>query len=287
MLNQLKISWKTFACLPLWGCLFTFYLFLNHANVKKTPLVNNANLILCFETTHLFLMTLFRLISSVIIAMIACHAAIGQSEHFYLRKGDKEFENRNYATAEDNYRKAIEKGNSQKGIYNLGNSIYKQQRYEEAVKHYERIIGDANKSALKAKAFHNLGNAHYLNQAYDKSVEAYKNALRLNPHDADTKSNLALAMEMLKQQQQQQNQQQQQQKNQKDKKDQDQKNQQQNQQQQQNSSNQQQKENPEKSQGLSKEEAEQLLEIMNQEEQKVQKKLKRSQAKPTKSGKDW
>jgi len=38
---------------------------------------------------------------------------------------------------------------------------------------------------------------------------------------------------------------------------------------------------------LSKEEAQQLLEIMDEEERKVQEKVKKKQSKPSKSSKDW
>ena len=226
--------------------------------------------------------------------------AQAQDAHKWLLKGDKAYEDKNFSEAEVNYRRALEKDNSAQGAYNLGNSTYRQERYDEAVRHYESVTESARDNVTRARAFHNLGNAHFQNQKYKESIDAYKNALRLNPDDMDTRRNLVNALRRLppppppqsqqgdsqqqKDQNQQQNQQQQQQQNQSPQQDpQDNENQDENDQQQQQPSSGQQ----EQPQDLSKEEARQLLEIMDQEEQKVQQKLRKAQAKNKKSSKDW
>jgi tetratricopeptide (TPR) repeat protein len=56
-----------------------------------------------------------------------------------------------------------------------------------------------------AKTYHNLGNFTLNQKKYSEAVEAYKNSLRLNPKDMETKSNLAYAQKMLKDQQDKQN----------------------------------------------------------------------------------
>ncbi len=210
-------------------------------------------------------------------------AASAQSAHQFLRQGDKSYDTEAYTQAEENYRKSLEKKNSVQGNYNLGNAIYKQERYEEAVSRYEAAARVADDDLAKALAYHNLGNAYFKQQNYEKSIDAYKSSLRLNPKDIETKKNLALAQRQLQiqQQQQKQNQQdkQQQQEQQQDQQQQPEQQQQQNQQDQ--SSGQ------EQPQDLSKEEARKLLEIMEQEEQKVQQKLRKAQTKPNRSTKDW
>jgi len=203
-----------------------------------------------------------------------------QSAHSWLRQADKSYEIEDYPAAEDNYRRALEKDKSAKGTYNLGNSTYRQERFDEAAKHYEATAESAKDRPTKSKAYHNLGNAYFQKKEFDKSVEAYKNALRQIPSDLDTKRNLALALQQLKQQRQQQQKDQQQQSKNEDQKQDDQKDQQQQQQQKSSDS----KEQP---QDLSKEEASKLLEIMDREEQKVQEKLRKAQSKPTKPKKDW
>ena len=68
----------------------------------------------------------------------------------------------------------------------------------------------ASDSTLAEKAFYNLGNMAYNDQDYGKSIERYKQALRINPDNNRTRQNLRLA-QLKKQQQEQQQQQQQQQ----------------------------------------------------------------------------
>ncbi|TAK33265.1 MAG: tetratricopeptide repeat protein [Saprospiraceae bacterium] len=217
---------------------------------------------------------------------------MAQPAHSWLRKGDSAYGRKNFSKAEDSYRRALEKKRTNEGTFNLGNAIYRQERYDESAKHFEATAEAATGNQLKAKAFHNLGNAHFLNKEYGKSVEAYKKSLRLNPTDFDTKKNLAMALQQMKlQQQQQQNQQNQQNQQQKDQQNQQHKDQQQNQQDQQpgqpQTPNQKQQKNQEQPEDLSKEEARQLLQIMDQEEQKVQQNLRKGQTREKKVTKDW
>lgn len=207
-----------------------------------------------------------------------------QSAHSYLREADKNYKEQKYNLSEENYRKALEKEPGAPGNYNLGNAIYNQERYEEALSRFEAAANNSKDETVKAQAYHNLGNTHFKQQAYDKSVDAYKNALRLNPRDVETKTNLAIAQRQLRIQQEQQKKNQQQQNQQNQQKEEEQ-NQTPDQQQQQDQQNQQQQ--PDQPGKLSKEEARKLLEIMEQEEQKVQQKLRKAQTKPNRSSKDW
>jgi tetratricopeptide (TPR) repeat protein len=222
-----------------------------------------------------------------------------QEAHSHLRKADKAYKNGNYAEAEINYRKALEQEPAANSSYNLGNTTYRQQRFDEALKHYETAAADAKDKSTKAKAYHNLGNAHFKAGNYEKSIEAYKNALRLNPQDQDTRQNLVNALRKLpppSASQQPQNQQ-----DKKDQgKDQPQKQQGNNNQQPQRQpqtpqpqSVQQQEQSPDngKSQAagsLDREQARKMLEIMDQEEQRVQQKLRKAQGRQgRRTNKDW
>ncbi|KAA6322058.1 hypothetical protein EZS27_028365, partial [termite gut metagenome] len=131
---------------------------------------------------------------------------------------------------------------------------------EEAIKQYDNAAKiEKNKTKL-AKIHHNKGTLFQAMQDYAKAIEAYKMSLRNNPHDDETRYNLALAQKLLKdpppQQENQQNQQDQQNQNQ-DSKD-------------QNQQNQQQKDNE-----MSKESAEQMLNSVMQDEKEVQDKVKK------------
>jgi Ca-activated chloride channel homolog len=225
-------------------------------------------------------------------------ATEAQSVHKFLRKGDGAYKEGDYKGAEENYRKSLEMQPNAKGSFNLGNAIFKQQRYTDAIKQYDEIIAKSNDNTLKANSLYNKGNAHFWNKEYDKSVEAFKQSLRLNPNDENAKKNLAKAKRQLQEQQkQQQKNQQNQQKDKKGNKDKEDKNQQQPQEPQQDQKQQQQpqdangqpQQNPQQkaSQDLKKEDAKRMLQIMDDEERKVQQRLKKGKPQPSRSTKDW
>jgi tetratricopeptide (TPR) repeat protein len=221
-------------------------------------------------------------------------ALSAQTAHDHLRAGDKAYKAQDFKKAEEQYRKALEKTPSAQGQYNLGSSTYRQQRFDEAIEQFQQAAGQSADPGVRAKAYHNLGNAHYEKQQYQEAVEAYKNALRLQPSDPQTQYNLSQALRQMRIQQQQQEQGQDQQQGQEQE-------QEENQESQQNDSDQQpqegesgdderQGESPrqqEKSGPLSDEEAERLLEIMNREEQNVQKKMRKQEGKPARPERDW
>lgn len=210
-----------------------------------------------------------------------------QNERGLLRQGNKLYEDNKFNEAEIEYRKALEDAQtSVKGNYNLGNALYKQDKYEEAVNSLSNanaMIKDTDPQ-LKARALHNLGNALLKAEKLPESIEAYKQSLRLNPADDDTRYNLAYAMR--KQEQQQQQQQSQSNKDNKDKNDD--KNQQQNQQDQQQEDQQDRDQQQQKPQ-ISKQDAERMLQALKNDEQKTLDKVNRQKVKATnvKVEKDW
>ena len=94
--------------------------------------------------------------------------------------------------------KAKEKKQKQSAEYNLGNTIYKNKKYAEAISNFKNAALIANTSAQKHKAYHNLGNAYMQDKNYKLAVASYKNALKANAKDEKTRYNLALAKKLLK-----------------------------------------------------------------------------------------
>ncbi len=124
-----------------------------------------------------------------------------------------------------------------------------------------------------SRIYHNIGNGHFAKKEYDKSIEAYKSALKNNPFDDETRYNLIVAQKMLQQQNQdKQNQQQQQKDQQKDQKKEEEKKEEQKQDQQQ-----QQQQQPQQ-QNMSEKDAERLLNAIQQDENKLQEKMKKANA---------
>jgi len=227
------------------------------------------------------------LISTGILLLLST-VALAQSENSYIRNGNILYKENKFKDAEIDYRKSIEHSkNPVKGQYNLGNSLYKQNTYDEAAKSYMNAFQQMKNATAeqKAAALHNLGNSMLKSEKYAESIDAYKQALRLNPKDEDTRYNLSYAMQKMQQQQQQQ------QKNDKnkdknDKNKEDQQNNQQNNDQQQQDDQQEQKQ---PRQQISKQDAERMLQALNNDEQRTIDKLKKQKAKPVQVQveKDW
>jgi tetratricopeptide (TPR) repeat protein len=159
-------------------------------------------------------------------------------------------------------------------------------RFEEATEKFNELAGRLETPEEKARALHNKGNSQLMQQKIDESIESYKEALRLNPNDLETKYNLAYAQN-LKKQQQNQEQEKDQNKDQNDKgqEDKDQQKSQENQ----NQENQQQEQNQQQNK-ISKENAEQLLQALQNDERDVQNKVnkeKAAQAQRTRIEKEW
>lgn len=132
-----------------------------------------------------------------------------------------------FDTAEMSYRKALSKAPEKpEALYNLGNTHYKEENFEEAKQRYFQTQKFSENKSSKHHAFHNMGNVFMQQKDYAKAVESYKNGLRNNPEDEQTRYNYALAKELLEKEQQEQEQNQDQKdqddKDQEDKKDQDQ-----------------------------------------------------------------
>jgi tetratricopeptide (TPR) repeat protein len=188
-----------------------------------------------------------------------------------IRKGNSEYESKNFGNAESSYRKALEKDPALfAGKYNLGNSLYRQDKMEEAARYYMEASAGERSAGEQSKAFYNMGNALMKADKYQEAVEAYKQALKLESSDEDARYNLSYALQMLRRQQQQQ--QQQQNKQDKQEKESGKDKQQQNQQdRQQEQKQQQQQANKQEQRKMSKEEAERMLKALRNDEKDLQK----------------
>ena len=148
---------------------------------------------------------------SFILLTMAASPLYAQKESGKVFRGNKEYEKQDYTAAEVEYRRGIEANKeSFEAHYNLGNALFRQEKYPEAQAEFEKVASllPKEEKANRAATFHNIGNAFFAQEQYEKAIEAYKEALRNNPKDDDTRYNLVKAMEMLKKQQQQQQQQQ-------------------------------------------------------------------------------
>ncbi|MDP3582648.1 MAG: tetratricopeptide repeat protein [Ignavibacteria bacterium] len=211
-----------------------------------------------------------------------------QSKRSLNNDGVDLYKEKKFADAEVKFKKSLEKDPQLfQGHFNLGDSYYKQGRYDEAIQSYKNSIGLTDDKEKKSKAFHNIGNALLKQQKYEDGIGAYKNALKTNPNDLETKYNLSYALNMLKQNQDKKNQQNKNDKNKDQKKDQQQQQQDKQDKKDQNKDEQKQQQQQQPKNQISKEEAQRILEAMKNNEKDMQKKLRKVKGKPYSTDKDW
>lgn len=82
--------------------------------------------------------------------------------------------------------------------YNAASVRHMMGQYDSAAGQFHNVIASLN-SPVAPSANYNFGNTLYRMQNLEGAVEAYKQALRLNPDDEDAKFNLELALRQLEQ----------------------------------------------------------------------------------------
>jgi len=139
--------------------------------------------------------------SIIVVLLFVSLSSFGQVRKL-IRKGNKEFDKGNYSQAVLSFRQAQAVDTTSGDItYNIGNALFKQKKYEEALGGYQKSIRQSKEPGSLAMNFHNAGNAFFKLNKYQESVDAFKKSLRFNPSDNQTRYNLALAQQKLKDQQ--------------------------------------------------------------------------------------
>lgn len=226
-------------------------------------------------------------IGMILLLLTAISVSAQKAERDFIRKGNRQFKDSVYVNAEVNYRKALDiNPKSTISMYNLGNTLTQQNKLQEAMEQYVGATKIEKDKANLGQIYHNMGTIFMSQKDYVKAVEAYKQSLRNNPKDDETRYNLALAQKLLKDQQQNQQNQDQSQEQKEQEKEQDKQNQ--NKQEQQQNQDQQPPKPEKKDNEMSKENAEQLLKSVMQDEKDVQDKVKKQQVlQGGKLEKDW
>ena len=236
---------------------------------------------------------------TICVFMIISVTLHGQADKKYIRKGNREYEKNKFSDSEISYRKAADNNKeSTDAVFNVGDALYKQNKFEEAGKQFVENINQNDDRIKKSSGLYNLGNSLLKANKVQESIDAYKNSLKLRPDNREAKYNLSYAQDLLKQQQEQQKKQQKD----KDKKDQnkdknkqDQKKDQKDQndknkdQQKDQNKNQDQKQQQPQNQEISKDDAQRLLNSLANDEKNVQEKVKLAKASKTKvrTVKNW
>ncbi|MCF6339421.1 MAG: VWA domain-containing protein [Sulfurimonas sp.] len=108
------------------------------------------------------------------------NAKAGILDFMELSEAKEAYENGEFERSAKIYKKIAENTNNPYSYFNAGNSFYKQKKYKEAVKLYEKAVFQ-NKE-YKAKKLGNLGNAHAKQITNDNLLKAkkyYEESLKL------------------------------------------------------------------------------------------------------------
>lgn len=231
-----------------------------------------------------------------------------QSRDMLMNQGDKAYMAQEFLTAQSYYTESDLKKPSLEATYNQANSLFNQEKSDEASKLWERVT-DSEDPNLKAAAYHNLGNVYLQEQKIDKAIESYKKALRIKPDDPGTTRNLAIAQLMKEQDPQEQEQEQsgenqepqdsedqekseQEQEEEGEEQDQEQEQEQEEQDPQDSEDEKENEDSGEKTEKeqleeMTKQELERLLEVLEEEDKKVQQKAALGKTKGKKTDKEW
>jgi tetratricopeptide (TPR) repeat protein len=220
------------------------------------------------------------ILTFLFLSLLASPDSKAQDERRHVRQGIAHLENENFSAAEEAFKEALEiKPNSFEAGYNLATALYRQEKFDEAMQQLQASEPFAGEDKQKlAQLYHNLGNNYIYGQDIDNSIEAYKKALRHNPLDDETRYNLIAAMKMKQQQEEEEQDQEEQQEEQEQEQQQD----------QQQQDEQQEEQQPQQSEGISRENAERLLEAIEQDEKEMMEKMNQHQdQQPVRIDKNW
>lgn len=241
-------------------------------------------------------------ISTFALVLLAAGFINAQSTRSSVNKGVDLYNKKKFVDSEVEFKKGLEKSPKNfQANFNLGDSYYKQGKYKEALKAYGAALSNTDNKKLKSLTYHNIGNSLIKSDKIKESIGAYINSLKLDPNDMATKYNLSYALDMLKNRKKNQKNKndknknnknnqnkkdQNQSKNNKNKKDQNKENQ--NQQQKKNQQKKQEnRQNQQEPNKISKQQAQAILNALNNNEIELQKKLRKMKGTPNKTGKDW
>ena len=103
-----------------------------------------------------------------------------QADKKYIRQGNREYEKNKFSESEISYRKAIDKNKqSPDAVFNIGDALYKQNKFEEAGKQFIENINMNEDKNKKSAGLYNLGNSLLKANKVKESIEAYKGSLKL------------------------------------------------------------------------------------------------------------
>jgi len=139
---------------------------------------------------------------AAIMLLVTSTFAHGASVGSENKKGNQLFDEGKYEEAEKAYLNAeVESPGRPEVLYNLGNALIKQQKFDQALQSLRKSSEEGDKG-LQEYSWYNSGNAYFESGQYEEAVKAYTKALRIDSTDVDAKHNLELALKKMEEQKQ-------------------------------------------------------------------------------------
>ncbi|MDO8999306.1 MAG: tetratricopeptide repeat protein [Bacteroidota bacterium] len=164
-------------------------------------------------------------IKYIFVAILFCATSFvfAQKDAMHVYDGNKLYYEGNTIQSTDLYRQALKiNPNNQKAHFNLGNSLYKNALqikaskenfiqggkkvtpdslanlvFDEAAQSFAQVANSISNKDTLHQAWHNIGNCYLQKKEYQQAVDAYKKSLKYNPKDEETRYNLAYALKNL------------------------------------------------------------------------------------------
>ena len=152
------------------------------------------------------------IILTTVASLVFCEAMCqNMPERRLVRKGNRQYEKGDFDTSLDSYARALQQDpNCFEAKFNTANGQFRKELIDKSEQTLRKLAQDSTRTDIeRSEVAYNLGNTLFVQQRLEEALDCYRNAMRLNPDDKEAKFNYALTKELLKQQQNQQQQQQQ------------------------------------------------------------------------------
>lgn len=112
-----------------------------------------------------------------------------------VRSGNSHYKKGEYEKSLEKYREAeMSAPNNAAVHFNIGDAQYQMGSVDESANEFRKVTGARDKR-LQSMAYYNLGNAAYKKGNTDEAIQNYRKALILNPSDIDAKYNIEYLMQ--------------------------------------------------------------------------------------------
>lgn len=125
--------------------------------------------------------------------------------HSLMKAAEKAYESKDYEKAVNDLISAqVKEPESSDIYYNLGNTYYRMNQYDAAIKSYSGALEHSDEKN-KGRIHYNLGNSKFKKGDYKAAIEDYEKSLKYNPEDINAKENLEFTKKVMEQKKDQEN----------------------------------------------------------------------------------